>query len=204
MNCAICMTTSSIPYHCCTSDKHCLCESCCINIISSIINNGKIALLLSNKIPCYICNEKFQYNDLPQNLQSDLNNILLTIPKTSKQPQSIQEFNYYYNEFNQLRHCITNKKFIFLTQRHYDLLGKAIEIYIQTLIKSNPWNYEEIWLPINDNNQNRQKVNIFISNDFRTNTNGCLILIQGCGVVRAGQWSRSCCINESLDIGGID
>ena len=98
---------------------------------------------------------------------------------------------------NQLRHCITNKKFIFISQRHYELLGRAIQNYIQSLMKTNPWNYQEIWLEFN-------QVNIFISNDFQTNLNGCLILIQGIGAVRAGQWSRSCCINESLDIGGTD
>ncbi|CAF2126279.1 unnamed protein product [Rotaria magnacalcarata] len=43
----------------------------------------------------------------------------------------------------------------------------------------------------------------FFSNDFRTNQNGCLILIQGLGIVPAGQWSRACCINESLDIGAM-
>jgi hypothetical protein len=38
------------------------------------------------------------------------------------------------------------------------------------------------------------------SDDFRTDDNECLILIQG---LRAGQWSRSCCINESLGIRGM-
>lgn len=202
MNCAICQTICSIRYQCCINDEHSLCESCCINIISSIINNGKTGLLFNNKIPCYICNENFQYKNLPESIQLDLTNIFLTVPKTSKNPESIQEFNYYYNQFNQLRHCVTNKKFVFISQRHYELLGKCIQIYIQSLIKSNPWNYQEIWLPI-ENNQQHQ-VNIFVSNDFQTNLNGCLILIQGVGAVRAGQWARSCCINESLDIGGID
>jgi hypothetical protein len=202
MNCAICKSDSSLRYQCCPNDEHSLCKSCCINIISSIINNGKIGLLFNKKIPCYICNEKFQYQNLPESIRVDLDSILLSIPKTSKNPKLIEEFNYYYNQSNQLRHCITNKKFIFISQRHYDLLGKCIEIYIQSLIKSNPWNYEEIWLPIKTNEPNQ--VNIFVSNDFRTNVNGCLILIQGSGAVRAGQWARSCCINESLDIGGID
>ncbi|CAF3001561.1 unnamed protein product [Rotaria socialis] len=68
-------------------------------------------------------------------------------------------------------------------------------------MKNNPWNYEEIWLAIEQHD--RHYANIFVSNDFRTNQNGCLILIQGLSVVRAGQWSRACCINESLDIGAM-
>ena len=190
MNCAICKNDSSIRYQCCLNDEHSLCESCSTNMISSIISNGKIGLLFNGKIPCYVCDKKFKYDRLPDSIQSNLSNILLTIPKTSKNPKSIKEFNYYYNQLNQLRHCITNKKFIFITQRHYDLLGRSIEIYIQSLMKSEKWNYEEIWLPCKSNHQ--QRVNIFVSDDFRTNDNGCLILIQGAGVVRAGQWSRSC------------
>ncbi|UJR38089.1 hypothetical protein I4U23_030769 [Adineta vaga] len=148
MTCAICQKTSCILYQCCLNDKHSFCESCCVNMTSSIISNGKIALLFNQKIPCYVCNQKLLYDHLPQTIQLDLDAILSTIPKTSKSPKSIEEFNYYYNQSKQLRHCITNKKFIFITQRHYDLLGKAIEMYIQSLLKDNPWNYEEIWLPI--------------------------------------------------------
>jgi hypothetical protein len=73
-------------------------------------------------------------------------------------------------------------------------------------MKKDPWNYNEIWLPIKDENtddDHHDQVNIFTSNDFQTNENGCLILLQGSGVVRPGQWARSCCINESLDIGSM-
>lgn len=39
--------------------------------------------------------------------------------------------------------------------------------------------------------------------DFKTNTNKCLILIHGSGPVRAGIWARYCCINDSLNIGSM-
>lgn len=202
MSCIICKRDYSIMYQCCSNQQHKLCESCCGNIISSIIDNGKVALLLSKKIPCYVCNEKLIFDHLPETIQIRLHHIMSTIPKNSKKPKSITEFNYYYNQLNQLRHRVTNKKFIFITQRHYELLGKCIEIYIQSVMKSNPWDYDELWLPVENNYQ--RYVNIFVSKDFRRNNNGSLIIIQGSGAVRAGQWARSCCINESLDIGGID
>lgn len=202
MTCVICRNDSSNQYQCCSNNEHKFCESCCLNIISSISEKGKIVSLMNGKVPCYVCNKKLKCERFPESVHIILNHILSTVPKTSKKPKSIQDFNYYYNQFDQLRHCITNKKFVFLTQRHYELLGKCIEIYIQSLIKNDQWNYEEIWLPIENHYQNY--VNIFISDDFKINENGCLILIQGSGVVRAGQWSRYCCINESLDIGGSD
>ena len=43
---------------------------------------------------------------------------------------------------------------------------------------------EEVWLPTPV--PGGPKCNIFVSNDFYTNTDRCLILIQGTGSVRAG------------------
>lgn len=43
---------------------------------------------------------------------------------------------------------------------------------------------QEVWLPTPV--PNGPKSNIFISADFYTNTDRCLLLIQGTGAVRAG------------------
>jgi len=173
-------------------------------MISFFINKGKIGLLFNGDLPCECCHQPIERNHLPIDIQNQLQNILSTIPKT-KNPKMIEEFNYLYNQSNELRHCLTNEKFIFLSQRHYNLLGSCIDTYIQSLMKSTQWNYNEIWLPIKDEdiNDHHDQVNIFTSDDFNTNNNGCLILIQGSGVVRPGQWARSCCINESLEIGSM-
>ncbi|CAF3670226.1 unnamed protein product [Rotaria sp. Silwood1] len=202
--CAICCEESTKLYQCCSNEADRFCDVCWSKTISSIIKNGKIGLLLTGKLDCDFCHESIQCNRLPEEIQIRINNILSTIPKI-KNPKSIEEFNYSYNNSNELRHCLTNEKFIFLTQRHYNLLGSCIDTYIQSLMKSDQWNYEEIWLPIKDEstNDHHDQVNIFTSNDFKENENGCLILIQGSGVVRPGQWARSCCINESLDIGSM-
>ncbi|CAF0962174.1 unnamed protein product [Rotaria sordida] len=202
--CVICREESTKLYQCCSNEADQICELCWSKLISSAMTSGKIGLLFNEKLSCVCCSEPIKRECLPKEIQTRINSILSTVPNT-KNPKTIEEFNYSYNKSNELRHCLTNEKFIFLTQRHYNLLGSCIDTYIQSLIKSDPWNYEEIWLPIKDEptNDHHDQVNIFISNDFKTNENGCLILIQGSGVVRPGQWARSCCINESLDIGSM-
>lgn len=42
---------------------------------------------------------------------------------------------------------------------------------------------------------------IYLSQDAVTNPNKLLVLIQGSGVVRAGQWARRLIINQDLDSG---
>ena len=60
----------------------------------------------------------------------------------------------------------------------------------------------ETW--IGDRKQpNGPKCNIFLSQDFYTNTDRCLVLIQGSGECRAGFWARSLCINENLYYGSM-
>jgi hypothetical protein len=202
--CPVCREETSILYQCCPNKKDSVCEPCWSKMISGTIQTGKIGSLLTGKLTCDFCGEPIERDRLPKEIQTRINKILLTIPKTTN-PTSIEEFHYSYNNSNELRNCSTNEKFIFLSQRHYNLLGSCLDTYIQSLMKSNQWNYEEIWLPIKDQatNDHHDQVNIFTSNDFETNENGCLILIQGSGVVRPGQWARSCCINESLDIGSM-
>lgn len=202
--CAICNDTETTLYQCCANPADRYCENCWSHLISDAMRKGKAAMILNGKFSCLYCHEPIQRENLPEEIQKKLRNILSTIPKT-KTPKTIEEFNYSYNKSNELRHCVTDEKFVFLTQRYYNLLGSCIDVYIQSLMKVDPWNYKEIWLPIKDepNDDHHDQVNIFTSNDFDTNENGCLVLIQGSGVVRPGQWARSCCINESLDIGSM-
>jgi hypothetical protein len=172
-------------------------------MISSYISQSRVAMLFRDKVNCDFCRQPIDWTRLPQEIQSRLRSIRSTIP-TSCTPTMIEDFHYHYADDNRLRHCLTNETFTFISTRHYNALGNCVEKHIQTLMKSNPWNYQEIWLPIKNNSSDdhRDQVNIFVSDDFQSNRNGCLILIQGSGVVRAGQWARSCCINDSLDIGG--
>ena len=60
----------------------------------------------------------------------------------------------------------------------------------------------EVWIG-DDSIPDSPKCNIFISDDFYTNTGRCLVLIQGTGAVRAGFWARSVCINYGLYLGSV-
>ena len=78
----------------------------------------------------------------------------------------------------------------------YDSLGKFVLLYIQCLLKE--LSLQEVWLT-----NNNPTVNIFHSLDFFSNRNKLLVIIQGRGEVRAGQWSRKACINDNLEFGSI-
>ena len=202
VGCKVCMETNVRRYQCCSNDLDACCESCWTKIVSHLIESNQIALILTDSWRCMACHELIRKDALPEVLRNRINAIASTIPKT-KSPTTIEDFNYSYDDHGVLRHRETSEKFIFLTQHHYNLLGNCIDRYIQSKIKADPWNYTELWLPIKDNesDDHHDQVNIFHSSDFKTNQNGCLILIQGSGAVRPGQWARSCCINECLDIG---
>ena len=78
----------------------------------------------------------------------------------------------------------------------YDSLGTFVNLYIQCLMKEEA-GLQEIWiLPGAFPN-----INIFTSQDFLINDSKLLVIIQGRGEVRAGQWSRKICINENIQDG---
>lgn len=52
-----------------------------------------------------------------------------------------------------------------------------------------------------DATENEPKSFIYMSEDALTNQDKLLVLIQGSGVVRAGQWARRLIINQDLDSG---
>jgi len=69
------------------------------------------------------------------------------------------------------------------------------------------YNLDEVFLPVDDDDtkqklQNYQKCNVFLSKNA-LQVDHLLLLIQGAGAVRAGQWARALCINENLNIGTI-
>jgi len=63
--------------------------------------------------------------------------------------------------------------------------------------------FKELRLPENCELPENVRNNIFMSEDALTNPNKLLLLIQGSGAVRPGQWARALCLNESLEIGSI-
>ena len=85
-----------------------------------------------------------------------------------------------------------------MDQKEFERVGDLVLGYVQTTMKVK-YGMKEIWLGA----KNGPKCNIFVSDDFFTNTGRCMVLIQGTGAVRAGFWARSVCINQGLVEGSV-
>ncbi|XP_061478241.1 cotranscriptional regulator FAM172A isoform X5 [Rhineura floridana] len=100
-------------------------------------------------------------------------------------PDTLEGFEYAFNEEGQLRHIKTGEPFVFnyredlhrWNQKRYEALGEV------DAMESEPRSF------------------IFMSEDAMTNPDKLMVLIHGSGVVRAGQWARRLIINEDLDSG---
>ncbi|XP_053557465.1 cotranscriptional regulator FAM172A [Bombina bombina] len=122
-------------------------------------------------------------------------------------PDTLEGFEYTFNENGQLRHIKTGEPFVFnfredlhrWNQKRYEALGEIITKHVYELLEKE-CDLEKVYLPI-DASESEPKSFIFISKDAKTNPDKMLVLIHGSGVVRAGQWARRLIINEDLDSG---
>ncbi|XP_074426407.1 cotranscriptional regulator ARB2A isoform X3 [Larus michahellis] len=122
-------------------------------------------------------------------------------------PDTLEGFEYVFNEKGQLRHIKTGEPFVFnyredlhrWNQKRYEALGEIITKYVYELLQKE-CHLKKVTLPV-DATESEPKSFIFISEDALTNPDKLLVLIHGSGVVRAGQWARRLIINEDLDSG---
>ncbi|XP_032940590.1 cotranscriptional regulator FAM172A isoform X9 [Catharus ustulatus] len=122
-------------------------------------------------------------------------------------PDTLEGFEYIFNERGQLRHIKTGEPFVFnyredlhrWNQKRYEALGEIITKYIYELLQ-NECRLKKVTLPV-DATETEPKSFIFMSEDALVNPDKLLVLIHGNGVVRAGQWARRLIINEDLDSG---
>uniref|UniRef100_A0A8B9HUI6 Arb2 domain-containing protein n=1 Tax=Astyanax mexicanus TaxID=7994 RepID=A0A8B9HUI6_ASTMX len=122
-------------------------------------------------------------------------------------PQTLEEFEYAFNEHGQLRHTRTGEPFVFnykedlhrWNQKRYEALGEIITQYVYERLEKDCKLRKEM-LPV-DAEEDEPKSFFYLSEDALTNPDKLLVLIQGGGVVRAGQWARRLIINEDLDSG---
>ncbi|KAJ8285479.1 hypothetical protein GJAV_G00027260 [Gymnothorax javanicus] len=122
-------------------------------------------------------------------------------------PKTLEEFEYAFNEQGQLRHVKTGEPFVFnyredlhrWNQKRYEALGEIITQHVYELLEKECSLTKEI-LPV-DATEDEPKSFIYLSEDAVTNPDKLLVLIQGSGVVRAGQWARRLIINEDMDSG---
>ncbi|XP_059949138.1 cotranscriptional regulator FAM172A isoform X2 [Mesoplodon densirostris] len=122
-------------------------------------------------------------------------------------PDTLEGFEYAFNEKGQLRHIKTGEPFVFnyredlhrWNQKRYEALGEIITKYVYDLLEKD-CNLKKISIPV-DATESEPKSFIFMSEDALTNPQKLMVLIHGSGVVRAGQWARRLIINEDLDSG---
>ncbi|KAG8456378.1 hypothetical protein GDO86_002237 [Hymenochirus boettgeri] len=122
-------------------------------------------------------------------------------------PDTLEGFEYVFNEMGQLRHIKTGEPFVFnyredlhrWNQKRYEALGEIITKHVYELLEKE-CHLQKVYLPV-DANEDEPKSFIFMSKDAMTNSDKLLVLIHGTGVVRAGQWARRLIINEDLDSG---
>uniref|UniRef100_A0A8C6PCN2 ARB2 cotranscriptional regulator A n=1 Tax=Nothobranchius furzeri TaxID=105023 RepID=A0A8C6PCN2_NOTFU len=122
-------------------------------------------------------------------------------------PQTLEEFEYAFNEYGQLRHTKTGEPFVFnaredlhrWNQKRYEALGEIITEYVYELLEKE-CNMTKAILPV-DAEGDEPTSFIYLSPDALSNPSKLLVLIQGSGVVRAGQWARRLIINQDLNSG---
>ncbi|XP_010781365.1 protein FAM172A [Notothenia coriiceps] len=122
-------------------------------------------------------------------------------------PKTLEEFEYAFNEYGQLRHLKSGEPFVFnaredlhrWNQKRYEALGEIITQYVYELLEKK-CNMTKQILPA-ERTDDEPTSFIYLSPDALSNPSKLLVLIQGSGVVRAGQWARRLIINQDLDSG---
>ncbi|CAB4392404.1 unnamed protein product [Rhizophagus irregularis] len=123
-------------------------------------------------------------------------------------PKTVEGFGYRFNEKGELRDIKTGGRFEFFyrtgdryyNQRRYEELGDVIGEFIENELVEQ-YNLIRKIIPVElKEDDNIAKSRIYISDDAQE-CQTLLLLIQGSGVVRPGQWARQVIINDSLELG---
>ncbi|POG71700.1 hypothetical protein GLOIN_2v1774561 [Rhizophagus irregularis DAOM 181602=DAOM 197198] len=127
-------------------------------------------------------------------------------------PKTVEGFGYRFNEKGELRDIETGGRFEFFyrtgdryyNQRRYEELGDVIGEFIENELVEQ-YNLIRKIIPVElkeDDNIANAKSRIYISDDAQE-CQTLLLLIQGSGVVRPGQWARQVIINDSLEVENV-
>lgn len=107
-------------------------------------------------------------------------------------------------KFDKITNTITNETFQFevssnsdTNQKNYEALGEIITKCVYQLLID--FGLHKIYLP-SDVAENEANF-VFCTKPNLTDVRQLIVIIHGSGVVRAGQWSRSLIINQSIDHG---
>ena len=91
-------------------------------------------------------------------------------------------------------------------KKEYELVGKYVEKYIEIYL-SKKFNLTTLYVPNKKKyfikkDETQPQCKILVTQNFPINPK-CLIIIQGSGNVKLGQWARSVCINDNLYLGSM-
>ena len=129
------------------------------------------------------------------------------IDKTKMANELEKLIDYKYNDNGELVHKKTGKKCDRLGKQEYELVGMYVKQYVEDLLIGK-FNLITLYVPnknskdFTQRDESQAQCKIVTTQDFPTNPK-CLILIQGTGAVRLGQWARSVCINENIYLGSM-
>ncbi|XP_063602530.1 cotranscriptional regulator ARB2A homolog [Penaeus indicus] len=121
-------------------------------------------------------------------------------------PDTLAGFGYTFKD-GKLKNIQTGGPFVFAVrpddndynQKHYEALGELVQQEVYKLVKKES-GMQKAPVPLNSQPGDPQTF-VFLSRDFMANEHKVLVLIQGSGAVRAGQWSRKLTINEGIEAG---
>ena len=125
--------------------------------------------------------------------------------KFSKELENLIE--YKYNDKGELVHKKAGTKCERLSKQEYEIVGMYVQKYVENLLIKT-FNLTTLYIPNNmssdftKRDESQAQCKILTTKDFPKNPK-CLMLIQGTGAVRLGQWARSVCINENIDLGSM-
>ncbi|KAM3581395.1 hypothetical protein VKS41_006220 [Umbelopsis sp. WA50703] len=89
-------------------------------------------------------------------------------------------------------------------QAHYEALGACIGHHIEEVLMTK-YHLQRLQVPLKEPNDHEDipRSHIYISQNTLTTADTLLVLLQGSGTIRPGQWSRRVIMNESLELGSM-
>ncbi|KAG2183272.1 hypothetical protein INT43_006276 [Umbelopsis isabellina] len=127
-------------------------------------------------------------------------------------PTTMEGFGYQFNENGQLTQTSTDEPFQYkvkendrqYNQAHYEALGVCIGHHIEEVLMTE-YNLQRLQIPLKEPNdpEDKARSHVYISEDALTSPDTLLVLLQGSGTIRPGQWSRRVIMNESLEAGSM-
>ncbi|CAB3406487.1 unnamed protein product [Caenorhabditis bovis] len=163
-------------------------------------NDKIVKILNSTKLEIIdICNSKTARES--QKYGMTTSNIGFGLAEKHRKKESLKDLGYSFDSDGKLRRTSNGADFKYTSQIEYERLGRAITEHIYEKMEN------ELGLkkmPVIDQQVGSNCPDdtgfVFVSRNYEI-TETLLVLINGSGAVRAGQWARSVIINDSLDKG---